>query len=170
MKRRGAVLSMLASAAWLAGCDAPPAPSATEKRWPDLPVRNLAGQPATLPSSTSAARLFNLWALWCPPCRMELPSLERLTWALAPQTIDVVAVALAEDNFPVRDYLAQHAAGLNSVVLSPALPVVAELDLKVLPQTFLVAPNGAVLGRWVGAREWDSPAIRAELDRLVQSS
>lgn len=170
MKRRGAVMSMLASAAWLAGCDAAPPASVTARRWPVLPVRDLAGQPATLPSSTAAARLFNLWALWCPPCRMELPSLERLTWALAPQTIDLVAVALAEDNFPVREYLAQHAAGLNSVVLSPALPVVAELDLKVLPQTFLVAPSGTVLARWVGAREWDSPAIRAELDRLVQTS
>jgi thiol-disulfide isomerase/thioredoxin len=169
MRRRRAVASILCAAAWLAGCDRAPAPQVAQ-RWPALSVRNLAGQPTILPASTGGARLFNLWTLWCPPCRQELPSLERLAWTLAPQAIDVCAVALAEDSFPVREYLAQHAAGLNSVVLSPRTSVVADLDLKVLPQTFLVAPGGNVLARWVGAREWDSAAVRAELDRLVQSA
>lgn len=158
---------MVGAAGWLAGCDAVTPPT-TARRWPALPVRDLAGQPAILPATTAGARVINIWALWCPPCRQELPSLERLAWTLAPLSIDVCAVALAEDSFPVREYLAQHAAGLNGVVLSPRLPAVTELDLKVLPQTFLVAPGGAVLARWVGAREWDSQAVRAELDRLLQ--
>ena len=132
-----------------------------------MPVRSLSGQAMLLPTSTSGARLINMWALWCPPCRQELPSLERLAWTLAPSVIDVFAVALAEDSFPVREYLAQHAAGLNSVVVSPGLPVVAELDLRILPQTFLVAPGGNVLAHWVGAREWDSRTIRDELERML---
>ena len=170
MRRRQAIGAALAGAAgWLSGCDKAPAP-ATARKWPAMSVRDLAGQPTLLPASTSGARLINVWALWCPPCRQELPSLERLAWALAPAEIDVFGVALAEDNFPVREYLAQHAAGLNSVVLSPTMPVVAELDLKVLPQTFLVAAQGDVLARWVGAREWDSPAIREELERLLKSA
>ncbi len=101
---------------------------------------------------------------------VKTPSLERLAWVLAPQDVEVCAVALAEDSFPVREYLAQHAAGLKGVVLSPRLPAVIELELKVLPQTFLVAPGGAVLARWVGAREWDSAAVHDELDRLLEQA
>ena len=167
MKRRHALASMVGAGAWLAGCDAP-SPPATSLQWPALPVRDLAGQPSVLPARTGNARVINLWALWCPPCRQELPSLERLARMLAPQSIDVCAVALAEDGFPVREYLAQHAMGLNSVILSPGVPAVTQLDLRVLPQTFLVSPEGAVLARWIGAREWDAQAVRDDLGRLLQ--
>ncbi|MGZ8256051.1 MAG: TlpA family protein disulfide reductase, partial [Burkholderiaceae bacterium] len=151
------------------GCDGARAPD-SRPLWPALSVQDLAGRPATLPGTSKGARVINLWALWCPPCRRELPSLERLTWALAPDAIDVNTVALAEDSFPVREYLAQHAPGLHGVILSPRTPVVQELGLQALPQTFLVAPDGRVLARWVGAREWDSQAVRDELDRLLQTS
>lgn len=167
MRRRSAIASIAGAAAWLAGCDGARAPD-TRLRWPSLSVRDLAGRPATLAGTSRGARVINVWALWCPPCRRELPSLERLKSVLAPLAIDVCTVALAEDSFPVREYLAQHAAHLHCVVLSPRMPVVAELDVKVLPQTFLVAADGGVLARWIGAREWDSPAVREQLDLLLQ--
>lgn len=166
MNRRHAVVAMSSAGAWLAGCgDARPPQSGN--RWPVLPVQDLAGQAATLPGISHAARIINIWALWCPPCRRELPSLERLAWTLAPGAIDVWTVALAEDGFPVREYLAQHAPGLRGVVMSPQMPAVKDLGLDALPQTFLVAPDGRVLARWVGAREWDSQAVRDDLDRLL---
>lgn len=169
MKRRNAVAAIGGAAAWLAGCGAARAP-ATGPRWPVLSVRSLAGQASTLPAISHAARIINIWALWCPPCRRELPSLERLAWMLAPGAIDVWAIALAEDGFPVREYLAQHAPGLRGAVMSPQGPAVSELGLEALPQTFLVAPDGRVLAHWVGAREWDAQAVRDDLDRLLASS
>jgi thiol-disulfide isomerase/thioredoxin len=169
MKRRLAIASLAGTAAWLAGCSNAYAPQA-RPRWPALAVRDLAGRPATLPAASGGARLINLWALWCPPCRQELPSLARLASALAPRGVEVSAVALADDSFAVREYLREHAAGLPSVVLSPGQPVASELGLQALPQTFLVAPDGAVLARWTGARDWDAPSVRNQLDRLLQAA
>ena len=166
MKRRAALTCLAGASAWLAGCDRAPAPDA-KPRWPSLKVRDLAGKSVTLPSASGGARLINLWALWCPPCRQELPGLERLAWAVDSHKLDVFAVALAEDGFAVREYLAQHAASLQSVVISPDVPVVREMGLDALPQTFLVAADGEVLARWVGAREWDSAAVREQLDRML---
>lgn len=166
MRRRDALACLAGASAWLAGCDGARAPQA-KPRWPTLAVRELGGKPVTLPGATGGARLINLWALWCPPCRQELPGLERLAWTVDSHKLDVVAIALAEDGFAVREYLAQHAASLQSVLLSPELPVVRELGLDALPQTFLVAADGEVLARWVGAREWDSPAVREQLDQLL---
>jgi thiol-disulfide isomerase/thioredoxin len=166
MKRRSALACLAGATAWIAGCDRARAPDA-KPRWPTLKVRDLTGKSVMLPGASGGARLINFWALWCPPCRQELPGFERLAWNVDSNKLDVFAVALAEDGFAVREYLSQHAASLQSVVMSPELPVVQDLGLDSLPQTFLVGAGGEVLGRWVGAREWDSPAVREQLDQLL---
>ena len=154
----------LTGAAWLAGCAKRQAPE-SQLRWPQLPATDLDGRPATLPGAGGGTRIINFWALWCPPCRRELPSLARLAAMLEPRGIRVCAIALADDGFPVREYLAQHAPRLPSVMLSPRMPVVSRLGLTALPQTFLVAADGAVLARWTGAREWDSAGVREQLEQ-----
>lgn len=169
MRRRRLIGCAAGAAAWLAGCGQAPAPVAVP-RWPALPVRDLAGVSLTLASTGPRARLINVWALWCPPCRQELPSLARLASALAPRGVEVCAVALAQDLFPVREYLAQNAAGLHGLVLSPGVPAARPLGLDVLPQTFLVASDATVLARWTGAREWDLPTAREQIHRLLAAA
>lgn len=167
MKRRAAIASALA--ACLSGCGRSPV-GADRPRWPELSVTELSGQPAVLSAASAQARVVNVWALWCAPCRAELPALERLGLALAARGVQVSAIALADDVFPVREYLAQYAARLRGAVLAPRQPVVQQLGLDALPQTFVVARDGGVLACWVGARDWDAPAVRAELDRVLKDA
>jgi thiol-disulfide isomerase/thioredoxin len=167
VKRRAAIAG--AFAACVGGCGPVPVEQ-PRPRWPELTVRELTGHPTTLPSASGQPRVVNLWAMWCPPCRAELPALARLGAALRPQGIDVSAIALAEDLFAVREYLLQHAAALRSQVLSPGLPVVRQLGLDALPQTFLLAPDGVVLACWVGARDWDAAPVRNELTRILKAA
>lgn len=168
MRRRHALGCAAAGAAvWLAGCDASPA-QPPKLRWPTLAVHDLAGRADRLEGIGRTPRLVNFWALWCPPCRRELPSLQRLATAGA-DGIEVCAVALADDRFAVREYLAQHAAGLPCVVLRPGDAALQQLEVKVLPQTFLISAGGEVLSRWLGERDWNSQPMRAELSRKVRA-
>ena len=173
MKRRSVIASMIGAGAWLGACTAGTADPAdghgTLARWPILPVIDLKHQQTTLPATSGGPRIFNVWALWCPPCRREMPGLQRLANSLATRGVDLCALALADDSFAVREYLAQHAPQLRGALLSPRAPAAQQLGLKVLPQTFIVAADGRVLARWVGEREWDSPAVRQALNTLLRS-
>jgi thiol-disulfide isomerase/thioredoxin len=168
VKRRAAIAS--AFAACLGGCGRPPVDAPPRPQWPELSVREIGGAPATVPAVTGSPRVINMWAMWCAPCRAELPALQRLAGAMAPQGIAVSAVALADDLFAVREYLAQHAAALPGAILSPAQPVVRALGLNALPQTFLVAGDGRIAACWVGARDWDDAAVRADLVRHLKGA
>lgn len=160
MKRRAALA--LALAACVAGCG--PAPSARARpRLPTLPVRDFTGAQKTIDGASGRPQVLNMWALWCPPCRAELPALQRLAADLAPRGVAVSAIALEDNLFAVREYLAQYAAGLPGAVLAPRLPVVKELQLDMLPQTFLVDPQGGVIAAWIGVRDWDAPSVRSRL-------
>jgi thiol-disulfide isomerase/thioredoxin len=167
VRRRAAIASALA--ACLSGCDRSPV-AADRPRWPALPVTELNGRPATLPAASGQARILNLWALWCAPCRAELPALERLGLALAGRGVQVSAIALSDDLFAVREYLSDRAARLHGAVIGPREPVVRQLGLDALPQTFVVARDGGVLACWIGARDWDAPSVRADLDRLLKDA
>jgi len=54
---------------------------------------------AVRPSRIEQRRLVNIWATWCPPCRAEMPSMERLHKKLAGTVFRIVAVSVDGDAF-----------------------------------------------------------------------
>lgn len=119
-------------------------------------VTGIDGRLYRLVDGTSRERIVNLWARWCAPCRRELPSLQRLAAKLDAQRFELLTIALDDDGFALREYARD--IGLTL----PVLPVAqANLPRALrptgLPQTLRLAPDGRVLARVAGAREWDAP-------------
>lgn len=110
-------------------------------------------------------RVVNYWAIWCAPCREEVPELNRLALKA---DIEVLGV-----NFDGKtgDELAEHARQL--AIVFPVLPQdpAAELGIerpRVLPTTVLVSPEGEVMGTLVGPQT--EAELLTELDRLGRSA
>lgn len=111
--------------------------------------------------------VLNVWATWCPPCRREMPSLERLSRTLDPNRFAVIGLSTDEDVRLAEEFLLQ-----NGVTFANFYDRGGELarkwGLKVYPETFLIAPDGTLVRRVPGMREWDSTEIVAELEAAYQ--
>lgn len=114
--------------------------------------------------------LLNLWATWCGPCELEMPSIEALYRDYGPSGLKVVAVAVDDPGFEqrVRDFVARK--GLTFEILSEGSgKIEADYETRGIPATYLIGRDGLIRKRVAGASDWNSPANRALIAQLLES-
>lgn len=158
---RRRALRALAALPWLAaacGRDATVARLAAGHALPDIELPDLDGRMRRL--GPGQPMLINFWATWCPPCRAEMASLERLHQALGPAGLAVYAISVDEDLNLVREFVLQQRLGFP-VLHDRGRGVTEErLGIRVFPTTLLVRRGGAVAEVVLGERTWDAPPSR----------
>jgi len=111
--------------------------------------------------------LVNIWATWCVPCRVEMPAMEQLYTALAPQGFAIAAVSIDEGGpDDVRKFGRE--LGLSFDLLQDrSQRVQQEYQTTGVPESFLLDRQGVIVKRIIGAHDWNSPANRALVERLL---
>jgi thiol-disulfide isomerase/thioredoxin len=111
--------------------------------------------------------LVNFWAEWCAPCRIELPSMQRLRDRLGGAGFEVIAIHVGPDMAAAR----RHATdlGLRFPVLVDDQHRESVWPVLRLPTTFLVDAGGQLVGKAVGPREWDAVRDVAHLRELMKA-
>jgi thiol-disulfide isomerase/thioredoxin len=107
--------------------------------------------------------LINVWASWCGPCRAEMGSLERLAWNDQGKRFTIIGISTDDYEAKAKHYLQSANATLNHY-LDHALELEQMLGANRLPLTLLVDARGRVLGKYYGARDWDSVDAAAWLN------
>ena len=115
--------------------------------------------------------VLNVWAMWCRPCRTELPTLAGLDAAYGDE-IAVVTVNVdrtPEEVQTARDFLAEH------VPLAFYSDPTFELPFRLpgrgaMPQTILIDRQGRIRAWLAGEADWNSPEARALVDALLAES
>lgn len=170
-RREAVTLCLLVGA--LAACGPAPAP-ATQ------PVAEGRAFPASmlalLPDSGDAGRalqgkmlILNLWATWCPPCRKEMPDLERLSKTLDPDRFVVVGLSVDTDTLLASEFLLQNGITFANY-FDQTGTVARSLGLLAYPQTFVIAPNRMLLKQIQGYQAWNAPSMHDMLEGLFQAS
>jgi thiol-disulfide isomerase/thioredoxin len=127
------------------------------------------GKPHKLSDYRGKVVLVNFWATWCPPCRREMPSMERLSQRLKDQPFIILGINQQEDPERVFVFTAQ-------VDPSPNFPILFDSNSKIanawgvlgLPASFIVDQQGRVVYRAMGGREFDHPDIELAIRRLLK--
>lgn len=132
----------------------------------DAPLLTLEDAPASLSEHRGMWVVLNFWATWCAPCRLEMPSLDRLQ-AARPDLL-VLPVASGPNPVPGIARFWQEAAitGITSL-RDPSRELSAAAGVLALPVTLILNPEGQEVARLIGHAEWDAPETLAFLDALM---
>jgi thiol-disulfide isomerase/thioredoxin len=115
---------------------------------PQVRLESLDGHSVELTSFSGRPVVVNLWATWCPPCRRELPVLERAQ--AANPDVAIVLANQGESREAVGIYLRRHAPGLRNVLLDRQFRVGAAIGHGALPTTLFFDARGELVATRVG--------------------
>lgn len=140
-----------------------------------LPYDGTGDTARTLGELKGRTILLNLWATWCAPCRVEMPSLAALQTAKGSDRFAVVATSVdTRDANRPEDFLAETGATALAYHREPTLALFNSLKQAGLafgmPTTLLIAPDGCVAGAVHAPAEWDSPDAFALIDAAVAAN
>ena len=120
--------------------------------------------PASLAGKTV---VLNFWAVWCAPCREELPAIDRLAAALKGKPIEVLLVNVGDSSTAIDKLFAKQATGLRSLRLAAGEMPGEAWRFSALPATVIV--DARALPRWVvrGSLDAQAEPVRGLLARLI---
>jgi peroxiredoxin len=134
---------------------------------PVFALRDDRGAPVSLPQYRGKIVVMNLWASWCPPCREEMPDLQRLSETYSARGLAIVGVNEGESPERARAF----AAALH--IRFPIWVDTAERYGRTyaalgLPTTVIVDRNGTVVRGFDGALTFEQ--MKAAVEPLIARS
>lgn len=109
----------------------------------------------------------NFWATWCPPCRHELPSMEKTYKALKKTGFRIIGVNVGEKWDTVASFLSNFSL-TYPIVLDTDSSAMQKWNIIGLPTTFIVDKEGRIIYRITGGRNWNDPAFRNRLKMIIK--
>lgn len=128
---------------------------------PDAAFQRPDGGEVRLSAFRGRPLLVNLWATWCGPCVVEMPSLDRLAGSQADNGVQVIAISQdAQDGRrKVTDFFAARSLPNLQPYLDPEMALMFALGADTLPTTILYDSRGREVWRMVGMADWQGDRV-----------
>lgn len=126
----------------------------------DFTVKTPDGRDFRLSEHRGQVVFVNFWATWCPPCREEMPALERLFQQTKKDGLVMLAVSVDADSKVVAPFLTEHRFTFV-VGLDPQMRLADAYGVRALPASFIIDREGRLAALALGPRQWDSATGQA---------
>lgn len=146
---------------------------------PPFQATTLDGQPVSLADFEDRVVLLNIWATWCAPCRVEMPSMERLYRQIGGDGFEVVAVSV-DAPLGQLDAFGYRGGDVRAFAdsLSLTFPLLHDPEGEIqriyqstgVPWSFIIGRDGVIYRRMVGPTEWDQPEYLDFFRRLMEGA
>ena len=112
---------------------------------PDFELKTPAGEVVKLSDLRGQALLINLWATWCPPCRAEMQSIEKVFKEYKDQGFTVLAVNMTYQDDPLAVMPFVHEQGLTfPILLDETAEMANAYQLRSLPSSYFIRRDGVI--------------------------
>jgi thiol-disulfide isomerase/thioredoxin len=142
--RKTISLALLLLLTWASGA------VAAEERpaFPEIQLSDLNGKVYQLHDYLGAVTLLNFWAVWCGPCRMELPELQKIYNELGRKGFVVLAIAVDTPKEQVKPFMERLGITLPAMLIDQETQ--ASLGVSRIPFTVLLDRDGKVVQVYPG--------------------
>jgi len=132
-------------------------------------VRLPSGTPAKIEDYRGKVVLLNIWATWCPPCKVEMPSMEQLHRKLAGTDFRLVAVSVDEEDSTVVNKFVKD-MGLTFEILHNRDGSIRRIyQTTGVPESFVIDRDGVIVKKVIGAADWGAPVNENLIRRLIDA-
>lgn len=133
----------------------------------DFALKDLQGNTVRLQDFKGKVVFLNFWATWCPPCRLEMPTMEELHQEFGNRGLVILAINYRERPDEIRDFFAEYHLTFSSL-LDQEGKVMELYQAWSFPATYLINKKGEIVGKVVGYRDWQSEHARTFFRRLLE--
>jgi thiol-disulfide isomerase/thioredoxin len=153
-------LALLGALLLTAADAAPPGEVAVGERLREAPLYGLTLDYRKLSDFRGKPLVINVWASWCGPCRDEMGSLDRLARRHNGRQFNIIGISTDDHADKAQAFVVGTGVSFDNY-LDRNLLLETMLGANRLPLTVLVDARGKVLRKVYGARQWDSPEMKA---------
>jgi len=136
---------------------------------PSFKLRNIKGNYESLESYRGEVVVLNFWATWCAPCRIEMPSFEKLYRRYRSEGVTVLAITLDKNSEnKIKSFVDEY--GLSFPILLDEKGEVERLyPSMTIPFTYVIDRQGRIVARVDGAKNWESSETFEAIEYLLKN-
>jgi len=139
-------------------------PSSTSRV--EVLLQNLNGADVNISDFRGKIVFLNFWASWCSTCVAEMPAMEKLHQKLKNEDFALVTVSIQESAAAVKRFFKQNQLTFTALLDSNG-KTVPGFGIRAIPTTLILDKSGRIVGRAMGARQWDSRESIAMFKQLI---
>ena len=130
------------------------------------------GAPKRIADFRGKVTVVNLWATWCGPCVIEMPTLAKLAAEYQGKPVEIVAISVdrPDDANKARAFIAKHAPLAFYHDPKMALPFAFKPAASGMPTTIIYGADGVERGRLAGGADWGGKDAKALIDKVLAES
>ncbi len=135
---------------------------------PDFSIRTDSGQTITPASFGGKLLVLHFWATWCPPCVVEIPSLNQFQKQFARDGVVVLGISVDNNPKAYTDFLKRFNVGFQTA-RDPEARISASYGTFQYPETYIINREGKVVEKVISNADWNDPE-RLNVIRSLLSS
>lgn len=167
------VLAMSALPGWAAKTAMPPSfkpLTHVGERMPAFMVKEISGKTFLMAQERGKVVVVNLWATWCPPCRLEMPLLEKEIWEKYKGNADfaMVAIARQQSEATIATFETQHREFTYPLAYDPQREVYNKFAAAGIPRSYVVGKDGRIVFQSLGYEKGDIHKLNVAIAKALK--